>query len=108
MGEISKKYKLTPAEVEVFNKKINDLKMLRDANKTAQKSIVNQKGPADSQSSLMGKAYESYMRMIIDEKLTEGAKEFADLGAKTEIKHDPIALARNKHNWNMSRDWQKN
>ena len=102
-----KKYKLTPAEVEVFNKKINDLKMLRDANKTAQKSIVNQKGPADSQSSLMGKAYESYMRMIIDEKLTEGAKEFADLGAKTEIKHDPIALARNKHNWNMSRDWQK-
>ena len=102
-----KKYKLTPAEVEVFNKKINDLKMLRDANKTAQKSIVNQKGPADNQNLLMSKAYESYMRMKLDEKLTEAAKEYADLGAKTEIKHDPIALARNKHNWNMSRDWQK-
>ena len=105
--EYQKKYKLSPAEIEVYNKKINDLKMLREANKTAEKSVVNQKGPASTQNQLMSKAYESYMRMIIDDKLTEAAKEYADLGAKTEIKHDPMALARNKHNYNMARDYQK-
>ena len=102
-----KKYKLSPAEIEVYNKKINDLKMLRDANKIAQKSIVNQKGPTDDEKAVLSKAYEAYMRLIIDEKLTEAAKEYADLGAKIEIKHDPMALARNKHNYNMARDWQK-